>query len=271
MSKLASPLLSTLEKGHVWLVGSGPGDPALLTLQAVGALEQADIVLHDSLVDARILGLIPEGTRREAVGKRRGRAMTDQDAISARLVLLARQGLKVVRLKGGDPFVFGRGAEEILVLARERVPFHVVPGITSGLAALCVASIPATHRSVNHGIILATGQGAEGIPDLDWCAVARTGLPVVFYMAHHHLEELVARLLAAGFAARLPAALIASATRADQHIVVGDLEGIVERARVACAPSPAIFVVGQIVKTREALAALGGLGESVSTHPSGGG
>src|SRR5207342_2507020 len=167
--------------GSVWLVGAGPGDPGLLTALALHALDHADTLVYDALVDPRIVELARLGAVLEAAGKRGGRPSPSQPDISARLIRLARDGNRVLRLKGGDPCVFGRGGEEALALAAAGVPFRIIPGVTSGLAALTVASIPATLRQVNRAIILAAGHGGED-DGYDWGPLARTGEPIVLYM-----------------------------------------------------------------------------------------
>src|SRR5712692_5141895 len=169
-----------LKPGHVWLAGAGPGDPGLLTLDALAGLSQADVVVHDALVDKRVLALAGPQARLEFAGKRGGKPSATQADISQRLVELARAGQRVLRLKGGDPFVFGRGGEEALILAAAGVPFRVIPGVTAGLAALAAASIPATLRGVNRAVIFAAGYGAEEA-DVDWGALARTGEPIILY------------------------------------------------------------------------------------------
>ena len=165
--QLASLLarLPAFQPGHVWLTGAGPGDPGLLTLEALNALEQADVIVHDALVDARVLALARPETAREFAGKRGGRPSHVQTDISKHLIALAREGKRVLRLKGGDPCVFGRGGEEAAALADARVPFRIIPGITAGLAALTVASIPATMRGINQALIFVTGHcdGGETI------------------------------------------------------------------------------------------------------------
>src|SRR5262245_35999299 len=154
-----------LEPGHVWLAGAGPGDPGLLTLDALAGLEQADVIVHDALVDKRVLALAGAQARFEFAGKRGGRPSATQVDISKRLIAFAKAGERVLRLKGGDPCVFGRGGEEAMALAAAGVPFRVIPGVTAGLAALAAASIPATLRGVNQAVIFATGQSADGGPD----------------------------------------------------------------------------------------------------------
>src|SRR5215813_13942547 len=168
-----------LAPGHVWLAGAGPGDPGLLTLDALAGLSQAEVVVHDALVDKRVLALASPQARLEFAGKRGGRPSATQADISQRLIELARADRKVLRLKGGDPFVFGRGGEEVLALAAAGVPFRVIPGVTAGLAALAAASIPATLRGINRAVVFAAGYGADDAGGPDWAALARSGAPIV--------------------------------------------------------------------------------------------
>src|SRR5271155_5192556 len=196
--------------GHVWLAGAGPGDPGLLTLDALAGLTQADVIVHDALVDQRVLALAGPQARLEFAGKRGGKPSATQADISQRLVALARSGLRVLRLKGGDPFVFGRGGEEAMTLAAASVPFRVIPGVTAGLAALAAAGIPATLRGANRAVIFASGHGAE--EDFDWTPLARSGQPIVLYMVMHNLEKIAGALMKAGLDGGTPAAVIASAT-----------------------------------------------------------
>src|SRR5690242_13286502 len=169
-----APLLAP---GHVWLTGAGPGDPGLLTLDALAGMAQADVIVHDALVDARVLRLAGAQARLVFAGKRGGKPSADQADITNHLIAFARAGERVLRLKGGDPFMFGRGGEEARALAAAGIPFRVIPGVTAGLAALAAASIPATLRGINRALILAVGHGAE--EDFDWAPLVRTGQPVV--------------------------------------------------------------------------------------------
>jgi len=234
--------------GHVWLAGAGPGDPGLLTLDALAGLTQADVVVHDALVDQRVLALAGKQARLEFAGKRGGKPSATQADISERLVELARAGCRVLRLKGGDPFVFGRGGEEATALAAAGVPYRVIPGVTAGLAALAAASIPPTMRGVNRAVIFAAGHGADD--DFDWTALARTGEPIVLYMAMHNLERIAAALMAAGLDAQTPAALIASATTPKERVLTATLENLAAAAREQKFEPPAIVVIGEIVKLR---------------------
>jgi uroporphyrin-III C-methyltransferase len=242
-----------LAPGEVWLVGAGPGDPGLLTLDALAGLLQADVVVHDALVDARVLALARSGAQLQFAGKRGGKPSIAQEDISAQLVAYARRGLRVLRLKGGDPFVFGRGGEEMLALAAAGVPFRVVPGVTAGLGGLASACIPATMRGVNQAIILATGHGPDEEGNMDWSALARTRQPIVLYMGLRNLENIATALLRGGLPASTPAAVVASATLADQQVLVSTLARIAGDARTANFAAPAIVVIGDVVRTRQQL------------------
>jgi len=238
--------------GHVWLAGAGPGDPGLLTLDGLAGLTQADVVVHDALVDQRVLALAGPQARLEFAGKRGGKPSPLQADISERLIALARARQRVLRLKGGDPFVFGRGGEEAMTLARAGIPFRIIPGVTAGLAALAAAGIPATLRGINRAVIFAAGHGAE--EDFDWAPLARTGQPIVLYMVMHNLERIVAAILEAGLAAGTPAAIIVSASTPKQRVLVSTLENLVGDARAQKLEPPAIVVIGEIVKLRDELA-----------------
>ena len=238
--------------GHVWLAGAGPGDPGLLTLDALAGLIQADVIVHDALVDRRVLALAGAQARLEFAGKRGGKPSPLQADISDRLVALARAGNRVLRLKGGDPFVFGRGGEEAMTLAKANVPFRIIPGVTAGLAALAAAGIPATLRGVNRAVVFAAGHGAD--EDFDWTPLARTGQPIVLYMVMHNLERIVAAMLKAGIAATTPAAVIVSATTPKQRVLVSTLEKLAGDVQALMLEPPAIVVIGEIVKLRDQLA-----------------
>lgn len=243
-----------LRPGHVWLVGAGPGDPGLLTLAALAALDAADVVVHDALIDPRVLALARAGAAVERAGKRGGAPSMPQDEISRRLIALARSGKRVVRLKGGDPFVFARGGEEAMALAEAGVPFRILSGVTAGLAGLVAASIPATLRGINQALILATGHAASGPDGLDWAALGRTGQPLVIYMAMQGLPAIAAALMAGGLAATTPAAIIASATLPEERILISTLRDVAADAARAKLEAPAILAVGAIVAARDALA-----------------
>lgn len=192
--------LPDFQPGSVWLVGAGPGDPGLLTLTAAYALDQADIILHDALVAPDILAMAGPHARLETVGKRAGRPSPKQISISERLIALAQQGLRIVRLKGGDPFVFGRGGEEALALAAANIPFRVVPGITAGIGGLAYAGVPLTHRTLSQSVSFVTGHGAAGgLPrDVDWAGLARGAGTIVLYMGLRQLDQIATELVDAG-------------------------------------------------------------------------
>src|SRR5712672_2137771 len=216
--------------GSVWLVGAGPGDPGLLSALALHALDHADIVVYDALVDPRILALAPPGTTLDYAGKRGGRPSPSQPGISARLIRLAQEGRRVLRLKGGDPCVFGRGGEEALALAAAGIPYRVIPGVTAGLAGLTAAGIPATFRGINRAIILAAGYGADD-DGVDWAALARTGQPIVLYMAMRNLAAIADELMRGGLPPGTAAAIVVAATTADERVVVSTLARVAADAQ----------------------------------------
>jgi uroporphyrin-III C-methyltransferase len=250
--------LPRFRPGHVWLVGAGPGDPGLLTLAAVSAIAQADVIVHDALIGEQVLALAGPEARVEPVGKRGGLPSARQADISVRLIELARKGERVLRLKGGDPFVFARGGEEIFALAEAAIPFRVIAGVTAGLAGLVAATIPTTLRGVNQAIILATGHSAEQAGSPDWEALARTKQPLVLYMAMNNLRSIATALGAGGLAPETPAAIIVSATMAEERILVTTLAQLADAADTGGFASPAIVVIGEIVAAREKLAAAAG-------------
>jgi uroporphyrin-III C-methyltransferase len=239
--------------GTVWLVGAGPGDPGLLTLHALNALAGADVVVYDALVDAGVLSLAREGAVLEYAGKRGGKPSAAQADISDRLIALARQGRRVLRLKGGDPFVFGRGGEEALALAQAGIPFRIIPGVSSGLASLAIHGVPATTRDTNHAVILATGHCAED-QATDWAGLARTGVPLVLYMAVTNLPEIVDALMRGGLAGSTPTLAVHGATTARESVIDAPLERLPELARTGAIRSPAVVAIGAIAPFRAAIA-----------------
>jgi uroporphyrin-III C-methyltransferase len=251
--------LADFAPGSVWLVGAGPGDPGLLTALALHALDHADAVVYDALVDPRILALARPGAALEYAGKRGGRPSPSQPDITARLILLARDGRRVLRLKGGDPCVFGRGGEEALALAAARIPFRIVPGITAGIGGLAYAGIPVTHRDIASAVTFLTGHESGGaVPErLDWTAIARGSPVIVLYMALSHLGRIAARLIEAGRAPGEPVAIISKATTADQRVLVTTLADAPAEASAAQIEAPTIVVIGEVVRLRDALAWLG--------------
>jgi uroporphyrin-III C-methyltransferase len=248
--------------GHVWLAGAGPGDPGLLTLDALAGLVQADVIVHDALIDARVLALAGEKARLEFAGKRGGKPSATQADISERLIALARAGERVLRLKGGDPFVFGRGGEEAAALAGAGIPFRIIPGVTAGLAALAAARIPATLRGINRAVIFAAGHGAD--ENFDWAPLVRAGQPIVLYMVMHNLERITVQMMQAGLRADTPAAVIASATTPKEQIIVSTLAKLAAAVREHDIEPPAIVVIGEIVSARTRLIQAGAAVEKES-------
>ncbi len=242
------------EPGHVYLVGTGPGDPELLTVKALRLLRDCDAVLYDNLVTAEIMALVRRDARRIYVGKRRADHAMAQEAICALLVQLAREGLRVVRLKAGDPFVFGRGGEEIEALARAGVTFEVVPGITAALGVAAYAGIPLTHRDHAQACVFATGNRSDGSLDLDWEALARPRQTAVIYMGFQNLAEICAQLVAHGLDAGTAAAIVQQGTTPNQRVVSGDLATLPTLAAQAGLHPPTLVIVGEVVRLRERLA-----------------
>ncbi len=253
--------LPSFEPGWVWLVGAGPGDPGLLTLHALHALSQADIIVYDALVDETVLQFANPRTKLEYAGKRGGKPSPKQRDISARLIDLARKGLRVLRLKGGDPFVFGRGGEEALALVDAGIPFRIVPGVTAGIGGLGYAGIPVTHRDVNHAVTFITGHMAGGaVPEnLDWPSIAKGSPVIVLYMALSHLDTIAALLIANGRNAHEPVALIRNATLKDQQVLETTLSHAAADVAAAAFKAPAIIVIGEVVRLRQSLDWLGAL------------
>jgi uroporphyrin-III C-methyltransferase len=247
--------LPDFHPGHVWLVGAGPGDPGLLSLLAVHALQNCDVLVYDALVDERIIALARPDADKEYAGKRGGKPSPLQRDISNRLVELAREGKRVLRLKGGDPFVFGRGAEEAQVLVKSGVPFRVVPGITSGVGGLAYAGIPATSRECNSAVAFVTGHDANGqVPDtIDWASLAKAVPVLVFYMALKHLDRISAKLIENGRDPDEPAAVIARASTPAQQVVAATLSTLHDAVRNSGIEPPALIVVGEVVRLREQL------------------
>lgn len=240
--------------GTVWLVGAGPGDPGLLSVHAINALAQADVVVHDALIGEGVLAFARDGAELEYAGKRGGRPSAQQDAICERLIALARAGKRVVRLKGGDPFVFGRGGEEALALAQAGVSFRIVPGVSSGLAALAQHGVPATTRETNHAVILATGHCAAEDESVDWEALARAGVPIVLYMAVSNLGSIAEALMRGGLAADTPTLVVHGATTARESLLEAPLAQLPELAERGAVSSPSIVAIGAIAAFRQAIA-----------------
>lgn len=262
--------LPSLEPGHVWLAGAGPGDPGLLTLLAARALSEADVIVHDALVNEDCLRLARLDAHLEYAGKRGGKPSAKQRDISLRLVELARAGKRVLRLKGGDPFVFGRGGEEALTLIEHGIPFRIVPGITAGIGGLAYAGIPVTHREVNHAVTFLTGHDSSGlVPDrIDWQAIARGSPVIVMYMAIKHMDHIVAKLIEGGRSADEPMAFVCNAATAQQVVVETTLGGAASAMAASGIEPPAIVVVGEVVRLRPSLDWLGALsGRQLAPDP----
>ena len=244
-----------LQSGWVWLVGAGPGDPGLLTLHALNALRQADAIVYDALVDRRLLDWARPDALVEYAGKRGGKPSPKQRDISLRLIELARDGRRVLRLKGGDPFVFGRGGEEAQTLVQADVPIRIVPGVSAGIGGLAYAGIPVTHREVNQAVTFVTGHDAAGDTPvaIDWAALAKSSPVIVCYMAMKTLPEIAARLMAAGRQGSEPVAIVSNATTPDQRVLETTLGSAVADAAAAGIEPPAIVCIGRVALMRRAL------------------
>ena len=243
--------LPTFERGWVWLAGAGPGDPGLVTVLGAHAIQHADVILYDALIDTALLKLARPGAELIFAGKRAGVKSCRQSDISRTLVSLAKKRKRVLRLKGGDPFVFGRGGEEALALTRAGIPFRIVPGVTAGIGGLAYAGIPVTHRDTNSAVTFITGHGTDGkLPKHDWAALAKGSPTLVLYMARKTAGVIAAALIAAGRDANEPAALVSNASTGKQAVVVTTLSALGE---AASGNAPSIVVIGENVKLRAGL------------------
>jgi uroporphyrin-III C-methyltransferase len=244
--------MSSAALGTVYLVGAGPGDPELLTLKAHRLLRSCDALVYDSLVPKALLDLVPEACERHFVGKRRGHHSVPQPSTNAVLVTLAARRRTIVRLKGGDPFLFGRGGEEAAHLAAHGVPVQVVPGVTAGIAAPAYAGIPVTHRRAGSSVTFVTGHEEidKDRPGVDWRGLARSSDGLVIYMGLHNLERICEELIAGGLPADTPAAVIQQGTVRGQRDLVAPLGDLAERVAAEGFASPSIVVVGQVVAER---------------------
>ncbi len=239
--------------GEVYLVGGGPGDPDLLTFRALRLMQKADVVLYDRLVDPAIVDLARRDAERIYVGKRRNDHTLPQEEISELLVRLAQEGKRVLRLKGGDPFIFGRGGEEIEKLLEHNIPFQVCPGITAAAGCSAYSGIPLTHRDHAQSCVFVTGHGKDGPIDRDWNALLRPGQTVVIYMGLAQLDRLMQDCMAQGVDPELPAAVIDNGTRANQRVVTGTLRTLAALAREANLRGPTIIIIGSVVTLRDRL------------------
>lgn len=254
------------QQGIVYLVGAGPGDPELLTLKAARLLTTSDVVVYDNLVSAGVLSLISNSAERVYVGKQTNRHTLPQAEINQLLVTLAQQGKKVVRLKGGDPFIFGRGGEELEILADHGIAFEVVPGITAASGVSCYAGIPLTHRDYAQSCVFTTGHLKDGTLDLDWPALARPNQTVVIYMGLGALNEIAQQLIQHGAPARMPAAIVEKGTTQAQRVIAGTLETLPYLVRNVGLESPSLIIVGEVVALRQRIQWFAGT-PADQTHP----
>ncbi len=247
---------ASVTAGKVYLVGAGPGDPGLLTIKAKGLLEHADVVIHDALVSPSILAMANPRAEVINAGKRRGRHSMAQTDITELLIEKGRHHALVVRLKGGDPFVFGRGGEEMMGLVEAGIDVEVVPGITAGIAAPAYAGIPVTHRGYSSSVTFVTGHESVGKyrPQVNWAAVAQGSETIVIYMGIHNLAQIVPQLTAAGLAPATPVALVRWGTRPEHQELLGTLETVVQQVEETQFQAPAIAIIGQVVDLYSVLA-----------------
>jgi len=241
------------QTGIVYLVGAGPGDPDLLTLKAARLLKQVDVVVYDNLVSDEVISLIHGGAEKIYVGKETNRHTLPQTEINQLLVSLAKTGKKVVRLKGGDPFIFGRGGEELETLADQGIAFEVVPGITAASGVSCYSGIPLTHRDHAQSCLFTTGHLKDGSLDLNWQALARPSQTLVIYMGLGALSEIAHQLIKHGMAANTPAATIEKGTTNQQKVITGTLETLPDLVRTVGLKSPSLIIVGQVVALNKRL------------------
>ncbi|MGI9227150.1 MAG: uroporphyrinogen-III C-methyltransferase, partial [Gammaproteobacteria bacterium] len=240
-------------QGEVYLVGAGPGDPDLLTFRALRLMQQADVVVYDRLVSQEIMDLVRKDAEHIYAGKERSQHTLPQETINELLVRLAKEGKRVLRLKGGDPFIFGRGGEEIASLIDEKIPFQVVPGITAAAGCATYAGIPLTHREYSQAVIFATGHLQDGSVDLNWDMLAHTNQTLVFYMGLQGLENICQKLNKHGLDSETPAALIMQGTTANQKVIIGDLNTLPKLVQQHDVKPPTLVIIGDVVQLHKKL------------------
>jgi uroporphyrin-III C-methyltransferase/precorrin-2 dehydrogenase/sirohydrochlorin ferrochelatase len=245
---------SVIDKtGEVYLVGAGPGDPDLLTFRALRLMQQAEVVLYDRLVAPEIVDLCRKDAERIYVGKKRDQHALPQEDISQLMVDLAKQGKRVLRLKGGDPFIFGRGGEEIELLSAENIPFQVIPGITAASGCASYAGIPLTHRDYAHTCVFVAGHLKDGSMDLNWDTLIQPRQTIAVYMGVMGLEELCRELIARGMSEQMPAALIQQGTTHKQKVYIGNLGTLPDFPKQHNIKPPTMIIIGEVVKCHEKL------------------
>jgi uroporphyrin-III C-methyltransferase/precorrin-2 dehydrogenase/sirohydrochlorin ferrochelatase len=241
------------EVGEVYLVGGGPGDPDLLTFRALRLMQQADVIVHDRLVSQEVLDLARRDAERIYVGKERDNHAVPQEDINHLLVRLAKEGKRVCRLKGGDPFIFGRGGEEIDTLAEKGIPFQVVPGITAASGVASYAGIPLTHRDYSQSVVFVTGHLKDGTMNLNWAELVQPAQTIVIYMGLHGVETMCGELISHGMKSDMPVALVQQGTTPNQKVFTGTLETMPELVRTTEIKPPTLIIIGEVVKLHEKL------------------
>jgi uroporphyrin-III C-methyltransferase/precorrin-2 dehydrogenase/sirohydrochlorin ferrochelatase len=251
-------LRDTQPQGEVFLIGAGPGDPELLTVRAVKLLQTADVVLYDNLVSAAVLDCARRDAERIYVGKTCGQHTLSQDEINQLMIMLARSGKQVCRLKGGDPFMFGRGGEELEALSEAEIAYQVVPGITAAAGCAAYSGIPLTHRDHAQGVTFVTGHRRAGHElDLDWQALVHGNQTLVFYMGLQTLPHICQKLREHGMAGDMPAAIVENGTRPEQRVIEGSLSNLPVLAQTHKAQGPSLIIIGNVVSLRQRLAWFG--------------
>jgi uroporphyrin-III C-methyltransferase/precorrin-2 dehydrogenase/sirohydrochlorin ferrochelatase len=242
-----------LARGEVYLVGGGPGDPDLLTFRALRLMQQADVVVYDRLVSKQVLELVRRDAEKMYAGKERDHHAIPQEDINQLLVRLAKEGKRVLRLKGGDPFIFGRGGEEIATLAAEGIPFQVVPGVTAAAGCAAYSGIPLTHRDYSQAVVFVTGHLQDGTVNLNWKALAQPNQTVVFYMGLHGVPSICKGLISHGMPSSTPVALVQQGTTPNQRVYVSNLEDLPELVKKHEIKAPTLIIVGDVVQLHEKL------------------